>query len=136
MMKTNIMNKYWYSLLLAVLLIGSVGLGSPKMVRAGETTLRSPECSEIQKWVGTIDLADVYQPLEEAPYDKLPKAYGSEAFAELFGKPALEWTRAELGEMYNYILKCGKNEGRDYRKKVRPLSRNLKKILIVQSQKN
>lgn len=124
------MDKYRFSILLVFLLSGSLWLGSP----AAETALRSPECSEIQNWVATIDLADEFQPLEEAPYEKLPTAYGTEAFAELFGKPALEWTRAELRMMYDHILQCGKNSGRDYKKKVRPFSRNLRNILIIQSQ--
>lgn len=129
------MNSYRFSLLLTVLLIGGVGLGSTKALMAAETTLSTPECSEIKEWVTTIDLADEYQPLKDAPYDKLPTAYGTKAFAVLFGKPALEWTQAELREMNKHILKCGKNEGRDFRKKVRPLSRNLRTILIIQSQK-
>jgi len=118
-----------------VFLICAFGLSLPQTAGAAETTLRSPDCAEIQKWVATIDLSDQYQPLESAPYDKLPTAYGSEAFTVLFGKPALEWTRGELRQMYDHILSCGKNAGKDYRKKVVPLSRNLRNILVIQSQK-
>jgi len=118
-----------------VFFIFILGLCLSQPTGAAETTLRTPECSEIQKWVATIDLADQYQPLADAPYNKLPTAYGSESFASLFGKPAIEWTRVELRDMYNHVLSCGKNSGRDYKKKVRPFSRNLRNIIIIQSQK-
>ncbi len=135
MMKMSKISAYKAKPFFAVFLICIFGFSLPQTARAAEATLRSPECSEIQKWVATIDLSDQYQPLEEAPYDKLPAAYGSEAFAALFGKPAIEWTQTELRQMYDYILGCGKNAGKDYRKKVRPFSRNLRNILAIQSKK-
>jgi len=118
-----------------VFFICILGLSLSQTAGVAETTLRFPECSEIQEWVATIDLSDQYQPIESAPYDKLPTAYGSEAFTVLFGKPALEWTQGELRQMYDHILCCGKNAGKVYRKKVRPLSRNLRNILSIQDQK-
>jgi hypothetical protein len=135
MMKTLRIHAYQLKPYFIVFLICIFGLSLSQTAGAAETTLRSPECSEIQEWVATIDLSDQYQPLESAPYDKLPTAYGSEAFTVLFGKPALEWTQGELRQMYDHILSCGKNAGKDYRKKVRPLSRNLRNILTIQDQK-
>ena len=87
-MKMITINAYQTKPLPLVLFIAIFGLSLPQTAGAAETTLRTPECSEIQEWVATIDLSDQYQPLKNAPYDKLPSAYGSEAFEVLFGKPA------------------------------------------------
>ena len=124
------------NLFAAVFVVFGSGLGMPQTGAAAGSTLRNPECAEVVDWVATIDLSDQYQPLENAPYDKLPAAYGTAKFAAVFGKPALEWTQAELHQMYNHVLACGRNAGREYKKKVRPLSRNLRNVLVMQSRKN
>lgn len=66
-----------------------------------------PECEALETWAATVDPRDRYTPLP-GNNTWAPTAFGEPAFAELFGKPALDLTRDELDEMGGHIGDCQK----------------------------
>jgi hypothetical protein len=131
----KVMSRTQKGLFFSIVLICNIDLSVARTNEAVESTLRTPTCPEVLEWVEKIDLSQQYQPLNDVPSEKLPMAYGQKKFTELFGKPAIEWTRSELVQMNDHLLECGKSAGKIFRKKVRPFSRNLRNILIIQAQR-
>lgn len=60
------------------------------------SALRQPGCDGLAQWSKTIDANDRWEPFPENPRVWLPEAMASEAFAALFGKPALEWSEQDV----------------------------------------
>lgn len=68
--------------------------------------LRSPSCDELAMWVTTIDADDRWEPIASDNRIWLPKAMSEPAFTDLFGKPALEWTQADVGSARSIWSGC------------------------------
>ena len=58
--------------------------------------LRTPTCDELAKWSQTVDPADRWEPFTENNRIWLPNAMSKPEFETLFGKPALDWTQADV----------------------------------------
>lgn len=58
--------------------------------------LRTPSCNELAKWSETVDPNDRWQPFTEDTRIWLPSAMSETEFEVLFGKPALDWTQADV----------------------------------------
>ncbi|MEZ5585757.1 MAG: hypothetical protein R3E46_01670 [Sedimenticolaceae bacterium] len=58
--------------------------------------LRTPPCDDLAKWSETVDAKDRWEPFAENNRIWLPDAMSAPEFEVLFGKPALEWTQADV----------------------------------------
>lgn len=58
--------------------------------------LRTPPCDDLAKWSKTVDAKDRWEPFAENNRIWLPDAMSTPEFDALFGKPALEWTQADV----------------------------------------
>ena len=57
---------------------------------------RTPTCDELAKWSETVDPTDRWEPFTENNRIWLPNAMSKPEFETLFGKPALDWTQADV----------------------------------------
>ena len=82
--------------------------------RARTSDLIKPECEALEEWAATVNPRERYTPLPNNP-TWAPKAFGEPAFAELFGKPALELTKDEVDALGARISKCQQTATREKR---------------------
>lgn len=70
-----------------LLSLGSLAIGDE---------IRSPSCEELAAWSGAVDSDNRWAPFAENNRVWLPNAMSEPAFEVLFGKPALDWTQADV----------------------------------------
>lgn len=70
-----------------ILLVASVAVAD---------NLRTLSCDELAKWSETVDPKDRWEPFAENNRIWLPSAMSKPEFKALFGKPALDWTQADV----------------------------------------
>lgn len=58
--------------------------------------LASPNCEDLAAWTDTIDPKSRWEPFSENRRLWLPEAMAQPRFAALFGKPAVDWTQADV----------------------------------------
>lgn len=76
-----------------------------------------------------IDGNDHVQPIE-GNRAWIPRAFQAPAFAELFGKPALDWTRDEARAMAARVFECGQAAAKDRRIEVRDALYGARRYLL------
>lgn len=63
---------------------------------AAAGSFRSPPCDQVAEWSKTVDPKDHWEPFTENNRIWLPNAMSQPEFEALFGKPALDWTYADV----------------------------------------
>lgn len=69
---------------------------SPVVSVAVADNLGTPSCDDLAKWSETVDARDRWEPFAENNRIWLPNAMATPEFEALFGKPAPEWTQADV----------------------------------------
>ena len=79
--------------------------------------LNTPSCDVLAAWSTSIDAQDRWEPFPENTRIWLPNAMASPEFETLFGKSALQWTRADVlsarGVWNSCIQKAKKARNKD-----------------------
>ncbi len=89
-----------------IIVLGTVvGLGSAAEAAADVTI---PGCDALLAWAKSVDGKKRWNPVEGNTRIWLPEALNSDAFRELFGKPAMSWTQDEALDTGNAVKACGK----------------------------
>ena len=91
--------------------------------------LATPSCEDLAAWSGSVDPKARWEPFSENRRLWLPEAMAQPAFADLFGKPAVEWTQADVASARatwnGCIQKAKKARDRDQQKLLQDARRYL-----------
>lgn len=87
--------------------------------------LEKPDCDSYAAWAMTLDKKDKWQLNSVNKRLNLPALYKSPQVENLFGKPALSWTRADVKAAIKQAKTCGREARKAKRKKERLAFRNI-----------
>ncbi len=77
-----------------------------------------PDCAAVETWAAGIDKKDRWEPIDGQRV-WLPRAFDGDAFVDLFGEPALNWSVDDTRTVGKHIYECSKVAGKEKRVQAR-----------------
>lgn len=100
---------------LCLLAVSSVFLVTAVLNNDASAQNASLDCSTLSKWTKKLDQKDRWYPIEGNKGLWLPALFNTGSFAEVFGKPPFEMTKADRQAVVQTLTTCAKAAGKEKR---------------------